>query len=90
MSHKSPDWTMLCPLCFGSGEVTFEDERYGKGFGRFQSHVRCGCQPVREPVEYAVREVRQRLEALLPEAEAFLESSGLAQKIARDDWRARK
>lgn len=70
--NKTPDYTILCPACFGAGEITFEDERYGAGFGRFQSSIPCSCRPVQAPREYVDREFRQRLEVVTEEAELYL------------------
>lgn len=42
-------FTLICPTCFGAGEIRYQDERYGHGFGVFVESIPCWCQPIEVP-----------------------------------------
>lgn len=64
----------LCSVCWGSGVITFTDQRYSRGFGDYKDSIPCSCAPVSEPREYALREVRQRLAEAALQCEAWLDA----------------
>lgn len=78
------DFQLLCSTCWGAGVITFTDQRYGRGFGDYQNSIRCHCQPILEPREYALREVRQRLAEAALEAEAWLDAHPLEDDEATE------